>query len=105
MATVKPITPDDMPAAKQTFLPDEVLTTFNELITKYWDGSSATVPQEELIQTLSSRMNCSHETVFANHWLDVEEVYQAAGWSVVYDRPAFYETPFPATFIFRRPRT
>ncbi len=42
----------------------------------------------------------SRESIIANHWLDVETHYQAAGWKVAYDKPAYNEN-YPACFTFR----
>jgi hypothetical protein len=41
------------------------------------------------------------QQIFDDNLLDVEEVYEKAGWKVEYDKPAFNES-YPATFTFRR---
>ena len=41
----------------------------------------------------------TRETIFDNHWLDIEPIYRKAGWKVIYDCPAYCEN-YPATFTF-----
>jgi len=38
--------------------------------------------------------------IFDKGWLNVEEVYRAAGWAVEYDKPGFNES-YSATFTFK----
>lgn len=75
---------------------------FNEMIAAAWDGRSATVMQDDVITAIIMRLQVSREEVFDRHLLDVEPVYQAAGWDVTYDKPGFNETYRPY-FNFRRP--
>lgn len=39
--------------------------------------------------------------VFAQHWLDIEDVYRAEGWIVDYDKPA-YNQSYRAYFVFKK---
>ena len=100
---VKPITPGEVVKVKAATLPDEVLTIWNEAIAAAWSGSSAVVKQTEIAGSIASRMDCTRDHVYKEHWLDIEPVFRAAGWKVVYDSPAYCESD-PATFTFTKKR-
>lgn len=98
-----PITPDDVAGAKLTALPDLVIIVFNKLIAEAWDGHRAEVYQEDAVAAiLDAGVVATREEVFERHLLNVEPVYQAAGWSVVFDKPGWNES-YQAYFAFTRP--
>lgn len=99
----KPITPGEITKAKQSALPDEVLDAFNEMIAKNWNGSSATVMQNEVAKLIASKLQIKRQEVFDNHYLDVESVYRKAGWKVEYDQPGYNES-YEAYFEFSKKR-
>lgn len=99
---IKPITPDEVVKLKKDQLPDMVIDTFNRLIAKNLQGSVSVVYQKDIIKALAE-VGISSTEAFANHWLDVEDVYREAGWSVYYDKPAYNES-YSAFFRFRKPR-
>lgn len=98
MSTLKPITPGEINAKKLDTLPSDVVDVFNKLIASNWNGHAATVKQDDVVAALVTEER-TREMIFKNHWLDVEDLYRAAGWKVVYDKPAYCET-YPATFTF-----
>jgi hypothetical protein len=81
-----PIRPDEVISKKASQLPEEVFTIFNELIAQDWDGDSATIEQSDVVTRLVAA-GISSNRIFDEHLLDVEPVYRAAGWVVVYDKP------------------
>ncbi len=101
MAKVHPIKPGEVTKEKERTLPDAVLETFNELIAQNWNGYSATVKQDEVVNALEKK-GLNRQEIYSKGWLDVENIYRASGWSVDYDKPGYNET-FPATFKFKRP--
>lgn len=106
---VMPIKPSEVSKKKAESLPGEVLEAFNEMIAKYWNGTSSKFKQKEAIELILSKMNVSKETadkfnakdLFKNKMLDVEDVYRDHGWNVSYDGPGYCET-YDATFEFRK---
>src|ERR1700727_2547589 len=105
---VKPITPAEARKNKNHEIPDFVMQAFNEEILQKFDGHSARVKQDDVIHRImvkSERAIASgagtgaitREDLFDNHWLDVETIFQDAGWMVEYDKPAYNETG-PALF-------
>jgi hypothetical protein len=90
-----------MRAAKAARIPDGVIEAVNELLSKEFDGKRALLKQNKVLVAISEKMNVPRDTVFANKWLDFEDVYRQAGWLVTYDKPAYNET-YEATFEFRK---
>jgi len=43
----------------------------------------------------------TRDEVFDKGWLNIEPMYRAAGWKVVYDKPAYNESYEP-TFTFTK---
>jgi hypothetical protein len=98
---VKPITPHEVAGYKASSTPEEVIAVFNELIARGWDGRQSIVRQTDAVAMIANRMKSTQAKVYEMHVLDVEPIYEAAGWRVEYDRPAYNETGEP-TFTFRR---
>lgn len=95
----EPIRPEEVVKAKKESLPNEVIHVFNEAIAEVWNGTYSKVSQDAMADRIADRLGIDREAVFEKHYLDVEEVFRAAGWKVVYDKPAYCET-YPATFEF-----
>lgn len=96
-----PITPEEVVELKRTTIPEEVFDAFNEEIAKRWTGRSAHVCQSDVIDRITDALGVSSQEIYDEHWLDVESVYEEAGWEVVYDKPAYNES-YPATFTFSK---
>jgi hypothetical protein len=97
---VHPIKPDEIVPAREKDIPDVVFETFNALIAKHYTGRSSSFKLEDAVAALVKK-GIAREKMFEEHWLDVEGIYEAAGWKVVYDSPAYCES-YPATFTFTR---
>jgi hypothetical protein len=99
---MNPITPAQAKAQKRQVIPDYVIDAFNSCILENLQSDgSAKVPQEKVIEkilSLSSEETC-RQTIFDNHWLDIELCFSVAGWRVEYDKPGYNET-YDATFTF-----
>lgn len=100
----EPIRPEQVAQAKTAQIPAVVLVVFNELITKAWDGRTAVVRQDEIVETILDRdTSLTRGEIFDGHLLDVEPIYRDAGWGVEYDKPGFNESYEPV-FTFSVPR-
>lgn len=99
---VKPISPKEV----THMIPDFIFEAVNKLINEKWNGESATILQDEIMEIVSSDdeddERPSRQTVFKNHWLDIEEHYRKVGWKVEYDKPA-YDENYDAFFRFELP--
>lgn len=101
----KPITPDEVGKTKESRIPAQVIDAFNELITENWGGRSATFTQDKVVERILIKMpGVARSDVFERRWLDVENLFRRAGWTVAYDKPGYCET-YEATFMFTRRRT
>ena len=96
-----PIRPSEVAANREASIPEAVFDVFNELIQNSWDGSSATVSQNAAAAKVAEALNISRGEVFELHYLDVEAHYRKAGWTVMYDKPAYCES-YEATFKFTK---
>jgi hypothetical protein len=100
MATIQPITPQEVVAKKLEQIPDVVIQVFNNLIAKNFNGSEAKIKQNDVIDAIRTEdETISKSMIFDNHWLDVEDIYRKLGWTVEYDKPAYNEDYAPH-FIF-----
>ena len=99
---IKPISPKEV----THMIPDFIFEAVNKLINEKWNGESATILQDEIMEIVSSddedNEKPSRQTVFNNHWLDIEEHYRNVGWKVTYDKPAYCEN-YKAFFRFELP--
>lgn len=98
---VEPIRPSDV----KLIIPDFIIEAVNKLIQDKWTGDEAIVKQDEILKLVCSSDpdddKPSRKTVFDKHWLDIEDTYRAAGWSVYYDQPAYNESYEPY-FVFKK---
>ena len=99
---MKPLRPEDVAVAKAETIPDKVIEVVNNLIAQKWNGSTATLTQDEILDAIVSYVACSRQYVLDNNWLDFEEVYRDVGWSVAYDKPGYCEHGI-ACFRFSKP--
>jgi len=98
----RPIMPNEVVAKKKDLFPSEAFEAFNELITEHFTSGSAIIKQKDVV-ALMVQKGLDKDEIFKNGWLDVKTAYRAAGWKVVYDKPAYNETYdefYDATFTF-----
>jgi hypothetical protein len=89
----QPISPAEIPAAKQAIIPGFVFDAFNECIAANWSGGSARVLQKDVVAKIKASPDYTEP--FKYEWLNVEEAYRASGFHVTYDKPAYCETYDP----------
>ena len=97
---MKPITPRQALKDKVTVLPDGVIKVFNFLIVSNLADGEACISQKEAVTALVKEGFTRNE-IFKKGWLDIEDIYRAAGWEVEYDKPGYNETYEP-TFTFSK---
>lgn len=107
---MKPITPVE--AAAGLHVPDFVVAVVNRLIAEAFDGRAAVLKQDTVIAGILATgpsvkrhgigtVKADRADVFNRGWLNFEGLYEEAGWSVEYDKPAYNET-YAAVFRFTR---
>lgn len=99
----EPIKPDEVVRIKEQLFPDEVVEAFNEIIAERYVGGVASFRIEDVVKKMMKK-GLNRAEILENHWLDVEGLYESAGWRVVYDQPGFNES-YPATFSFFKEKT
>jgi hypothetical protein len=91
---MSPISPVQVAKKKGEYIPKEVFEAFDALIVENYVAGRAVVIQDEVVERVKKKVgNCN------NKWLNVEAAYEAVGWKVEYDKPAYNES-YPAKFIF-----
>ena len=98
---IKPLSPNDVQEEFNKTIPQFIIEAVNKLIVKNWNGDESVVKQNEILDLVCHNEGPSRQEVFGNHWLDVEDLYRKAGWSVEYDKPAYNET-YDAYFKFKK---
>ena len=98
---IKPVSPDEVVGLKSHIFPDGVIDAVNKTIAKHYDGKTAKFSQDEVLREICAAMGVPRDTVFSHKWLDFEPLYEAEGWKVYYDKPAYNESYEP-TFTFTR---
>lgn len=88
---MKPITPAE--ALNGKHIPDAVIQAFNVAIQEAFNPNSraATVYQPDILRRLAAN-GMTRADVLARGWLNIEGVFQAAGWDVTYDKPGLGES-------------
>lgn len=98
--SVKPITPHEIQDIKNLEIPDSIIESVNELIVKYWNGSSASFKQPELLErVLEKDKTLTSQKIFSEHLFDFEPLFRNQGWVVEYDKPGYNES-YEAYFKF-----
>ena len=94
------IKPSEVAKQKSKFIPETVFSVVNDLIAKNYTSGRAQITQDEIIADICALENCDRSFVFEKGWLNFEEVYEAEGWKVEYDKPGYNET-YGAYFVFK----
>lgn len=98
---MKPITPREARQTKDVQVPEEVVESFNELISERLTlNGSVSLKQSDVIERILSKSeHITRDLIFKNNWLDIEQIYRDNGWVVTYDKLAWNESGEPI-FIF-----
>lgn len=99
----RPIKPEEVRARRIDFIPSIIFETINTMICEKFDGKSATLKQEDILNRVCNESSgLTRREIFDKHYLDIEPFYQEQGWKVEYDKPGYNES-YPATFTFKIP--
>ena len=103
---IEPITPTEAFVKSIVNIPDFVIQAVNDTIVKNLSRPSRTAyfTQDEVIGAIlrssgAMEMKLTSDKLFDNHWMDFEDAFRDAGWTVTYDKPAYNEY-YPASFTF-----
>lgn len=99
--TVKALSPDEVKPIQTSNIPDAVVQVFNELLVKHWDGTTAQIMQDDVLEKLLVEHNIERHDAFAKRWLDIEPIFAEQGWLVKYVKGPYYDTS-PRYFHFER---
>lgn len=98
-----PIKPEEVRARRIDFIPSIIFETINTMICEEFDGKSATLKQEDILNRVCNESSgLTRQEIFDKHYLDIEPFYREQGWKVEYDKPGYNES-YPETFTFKIP--
>ncbi len=97
---MEPIRPEQVVDTKMKLVPTTVIKVFNDLISQNFSEGRAIVKQDHVVALLIAD-GLTNSDIFANRWLDIEDMYRKYGWEVEYDKPGYNEG-YPATFTFTK---
>jgi hypothetical protein len=97
-----PIRPEQVGGLKGKYIPAFVFEVFNDEIARHLSNGLAKVKQETVVARLVE-LQLNRQEIFDKGYLNIEEAYQAVGWTVSYDKPGYNESG-EAMFTFRLPR-
>jgi hypothetical protein len=105
---IKPLNVNDVDTQKKLYnlqqanaIPKEIIKIFNDLILKDFSHNQATVRQEAVIKRIIEVLGGKREDIFEKHWLDIEPLFEEAGWTVTYDNPGYCED-YEASWLFEK---
>ena len=104
VATVKPISPDDIPPPQVEDIPSVVFEAFNELIRERFDhkDKSARVMQHDVYRRIKSKNpNISRDLDNTKWMFKALPFYIERGWGVLYDK-LFANDYNHACFVFSK---
>ncbi len=97
---VNPISPDEVIAKIQANIPNEIIQIINDLIVEDWNGRTAIVKQNKIIERYCEQTGIERNQ-FDFRWLDVEDKFREVGWKVVYESPSIGDS-WDAFFSFAK---
>jgi hypothetical protein len=106
MEHIKPIKPSEVLELKAETIPNAMFQAVNEMIAKMWDGSSATIRKEDLLERYFKIVGlrndrANRDKLYDDHALDFEHFYLKEGWNVKYESPCYGESDFEPYFEFK----
>lgn len=115
--TIRPITPDEVAAEQQKYIPDYVFNAFNAIIAKNWNGYSSSFSQTDVIihiLKLSNEIDAvidapkrkaedklTRQKIFDNNYLNIEKIYSLYGWNVQYRKHTMDDNGY-STYTFTK---
>lgn len=98
-----PIKPGEIASKKQGAVPQKVFDAFNELIVENFANGRAEVEQADVEALILTKLpDATSDQIHKKGWLDIEDVYRAAGWHVEYDKPGYNENYEPYFTFLRK---
>jgi len=92
--SIRPLRPDEVAEQQIKQFPAEVMEAFNELIAEKASADYCTILQRDVVTRMISK-GLKRQDIFNKGYLNVEEAFRRAGWTVKYDAPVGYSFDKP----------
>ena len=97
----KPLSPSEVEKRAKSEIPEEVISTINNMLIKKVRNGRCTLRQKDILNEIKNMHNIDSSKIFEHGWLDIEGIYTEVGWNVTYDKPGYNET-YEASFEFTK---
>jgi hypothetical protein len=99
---VKPLSPKEVEETAGENIPAIVIEAVNGLLKKHYRNGLARFTQGEVIDEVKNiDPTITKHSLFNNHWLDFEPLFQRVGWKVEFDKPGYNEA-YEANWTFTK---
>lgn len=78
----KPLTPKEAIELKRQNTPRAVFDAFNQLLSQGKSGNSKIVFSDKQVVALMEQKGLSPQEIYNRGWLNIEDLYEEAGWNV-----------------------
>jgi hypothetical protein len=102
----KPFTPAQAKAEKVNTIPWMIIEATNQLLAEK-HSNYIRIDVDEIIKraiSLDTTNKLKRADIFKNHWMDIEDVYRAQGWSVSHDSSDYTDSHSYSYFTFKKAR-
>lgn len=100
---MKPLTPKEFQKSYGNSIPDVVIETVNDLLRKeasYEGKRFIQLRQVDVVDALVAK-GIAREAIFTNRYLDFEHEFRKAGWTVTWNKGAYYEPEGTSHWVFK----
>lgn len=99
---ITPVTPAEVRKGMPGAVPDFIIAVFNGFLAERARNGHARIKQDDVIREVmkhSDEENFARQDIFDRCWLDIEGIYEAAGWNVEFRQPSIGDS-FDAYYEF-----
>lgn len=84
---ITPITPNEIMDNLVNIIPDFVIQSVNNILTKKFRGNRISITLKEVETEILKISNTTSKEIYDNKWYDFESIYIKNGWEVTYHTP------------------
>ena len=106
---MKAFSPAEVRKHKGNVIPAEILDATNDLLAaRYTPGRKISIKLKDIVELAKEKMRAAgnpeaNENFYDKNWMDIESLYEDAGWKVSFDKPGYNES-YDAFFDFSEKR-
>lgn len=99
---IAPLRPEEIIKDLDTIIPSPIILAINNLLKLSYRHGSAKIKLKDIIaEAIRLDDKLTETEMYEKKWLDFENLFEAYGWIVTYDKPGYDET-YDSYFIFKK---